>query len=149
MSKQERLEAVNKLLSVIASCGRHFFRHSGNVSKFELDTRGRVWFVDAYRGARIYTHYVMGRWHGFSEGGTLRELVIRLRDYITKGSDLGRALGPYPDWYSGGDPWGYGKDMAAVFEAGCQLGIVKLEQSDLTDISDEMRLATLSAGGAA
>jgi hypothetical protein len=125
-SKQFRMAKANELLRVIAGCGRKFFSHQGRVSRFELDSRGRVWFIDAYREARIYTHYASG-WsrRGFSEGGTLRDLVIRLRIYIQDERDLGRALGPYPDWYSGGDPWGYGADMRIVFDAATKIGMVK------------------------
>ena len=84
-----------------------------------------MWFVDGYREDRIYTHYTRGRWRGFSEGGTLRDLVIRLRDFITKGTTVGRVFGPYPDWYCDGDPWGYGADMKRVFDAAVEMGIVE------------------------
>lgn len=104
IEKQKRIESANQLIQSIAGCGRKFFHHKGNVSRFELDKRGRVWFVDGYNGARIYTHYTSGRWRGFSEGGTLRGLVIALRDFITREKPIGFALGPFPDWYSGGDP---------------------------------------------
>jgi hypothetical protein len=126
IEKQQRLESANQLIQSIAGCGRKFFYHKGNVSRFELDKSGRVWFVDGYNGARIYTHYA-GRWHGFSEGGTLRGLVIALRDYITHGNPIGFALGPFPDWYSGGDPWGYGADMKTVYECAVSTGIVKTD----------------------
>jgi hypothetical protein len=118
LQKQLRLEKANQLLKVIASCGRRFFAHQGRVSRFELDTGGRVWFVDAYNEARIYTHRTNGRWRGFSEGGTLRSLVIALRDYIQTGEPIPSGyLGPWPDWYCAGDPWGYGESMKLVAEA--------------------------------
>lgn len=122
--KQVRMQKANELISCISGCGRKFFFHNGKPSAFVFDSRQRVWFVDAYENKYIYTHYTMGRWRGFSEGGTLRDLVIRLRDYITKGETIGRALGPYPDWYSDGDPWGYGKDMKKVYNKALELGIV-------------------------
>ncbi len=122
--KDKRLEQANELLKVIANCGRKFFFHNGRVSHFEIDGRGRVWFIDAYREARIYTHYIQGRWHGFSEGGTLRDLVIRLRDYILSGKQVGKVFGPFPDWYSDGDPWGYGSDMQFVYQSAVRLAIV-------------------------
>lgn len=121
--KQSRVESANELLMTIAYCGRKFFHHGGNVSRFELDERGRVWFVDGHNGARIYTHYTKGSWRGFSEGGTLRALVIALRDYITQSKQIGQALGPFSDWYCEGDPWGYGEDMQIVRQCANRLGI--------------------------
>ena len=123
--KIERMNKANQLIIAIAGCGRKFFSYHGRVSCFVFDTKKRVYFVDAYENKYIYTHYTRGRWRGFSEGGTLRDLVIRMRDYITKGENLGKALGPYPDWYSGGDPWGYGEDMKKVYEKAVALGLVE------------------------
>lgn len=124
-SKTRRVAQANQLLQVIAGCGRRFFCHQGRVSRFELDARGRVWFIDAYREARIYTHYTSGRWHGFSEGGTLRDLVIKLRQFIQYGYDIGYMLGPFPDWYSGGDPWGYGESMKIVQDCAMKTGVAR------------------------
>jgi hypothetical protein len=123
IGKADRLKQANDLIQIIASCGRHFFSHDGRISKFELDARGRIWFVDAWREARIYTHYTQGVWHGFSEGGTLRDVVIRLRDFIRMGKQCGAAFGPWPGWYSQGDPWGYGSDMQVIAAAAYRLGI--------------------------
>jgi hypothetical protein len=121
--KQDRLNKANELIALIAGCGRKFFAHNGRISHFEIDQRGRIWFIDAYREARIYTHFISGRWHGFSEGGTLRDLVIRLRDFISIGKKITGVFGPFPDWYSEGDPWGYGQDMQKVAEKALELAI--------------------------
>jgi predicted RNA-binding Zn ribbon-like protein len=80
--KAERTRKANDLILTIANYGRKFFQHNGRISRFELDARGRIWFIDAYRESRIYTHYAHGHWRGFSEGGTLRDLVIALRKHI-------------------------------------------------------------------
>lgn len=121
--KKTRAEQASRFLTAIASCGRTFFAHNGRVSRFEVDDRGRVWFVDAYHERRIYTHYE-GRWRGFSEGGTLRSLVCTLRDFIRTGEPQGLHLGPWPDWVCNGDLWGYGADMATVRAAAEACGIV-------------------------
>lgn len=133
--KQSRMEDVNKLLVSIATCGRQFFYHKGNISQFELDSRGRVWFVDGYSCKKIYTHYTRGAWHGFSEGGTLRGLIIALRDYIKNGKTIGYALGPFPVWYSQGDPWGYGADMQTVKQCAERLGITSTQQARAADVT--------------
>jgi hypothetical protein len=124
--KNERVRQANECLQIIARHGRHFFRSGEKVSYFELDASGHIWFVDKYSGKRVYTHYTNGRWMGFSEGGTLRSLVIALRDYIAKGEKLGSChFGPWHSWYSEGDPWGYGKDMQTVRDLVIKLGITK------------------------
>lgn len=123
MTKIQRAEQANRFIEAIAGCGRKFFAHKGRVSRFEIDERGRVWFVDAYRPARIYTHYD-GRWDGFSEGGTLRSLVLTLRDFIRTGEAPKLNLGPWPAELCGGDLWGYGGDMDSVREAAA--GILKV-----------------------
>lgn len=121
--KQLRTEAANKFLRQIASCGRRFFLHKGLVSHFELDDRGRVWFVDAYTSSRIYTQRTDTAWKGFSEGGTLRDLVIELSRHIQTGAPV-RGLGPWPQWYCAGDLWGYGEDMEIIRSLARLLGLL-------------------------
>lgn len=126
--KEARLRIANAFIQAISVYGRHFFRYidqasnSSRVSRFELDTHGRIWFVDGYRGARIYTHHP-GRWRGFTNGGTLRTVVEKLCDYIRTGEQPHLALGPWPEWYGDGDPWGYGQDMIQVRAAARDLGL--------------------------
>lgn len=125
-TKRERVEKVNELLLTISGCGRRFFHHNGTVARMEVDARGRVWHHDAFSGKRIYTHH-SGRWRGFTNGGTLRDLICRFQRYIVSGERLPAAMfGPYPDWYSGGDPWGYGVDnMAIVRSAAAAAGLLE------------------------
>jgi len=113
-NKLNRAETANAFIRVISEHGREFFRRGNRVSYFTVDARGYVWFVDSYRNIPIYTHY-RGRWRNFSQGGTQRNLVISLRDYICGRAPLPvNQLGPWPDWYSEGDPWGYGEPMVAI-----------------------------------
>jgi len=128
-TRQERLVIANQLIDVIASHGRRFFHHNGRVSRFELDHRGRVWFVDKYTNSRIYTHYRY-HWRDFTEGGTLRNLVIELRDYIMgRRMDLPlELLGPWPDSYCGGDLWGYGDAMIEVRKKAVELKMITKDE---------------------
>lgn len=113
--RERRVGIANKFLVAISSHGRRFFEHEGRVSHFKLDMRGRIWFVDKYSEHCIYTHQP-GYWgRHFSDGGTLQELCIHLREYIMGREELPmRALGPWRKDLCGGDLWGYGDAMQAV-----------------------------------
>ena len=119
-AKRMRAQKANEFLREIAGCGRRFFHHAGRISAFEADYGGRVWFEDAYSQKRIYTHYRY-KWRGFTNGGTLRALVERLRDYISTGHSPNLNLGPWPEHLCDGDLWGYGDDMQRVRAAAQRL----------------------------
>lgn len=120
----ERMQKANEFLGAIAGCGRKFFEHNGEVSRLELDTRGRVWFIDSYSKKRVYTHYRYN-WRGFTNGGTLHSLIKRLRDFIKTGQTIPRAAFWHnPNLHPNGDYWGYGDAMATVQNAAIELGIV-------------------------
>jgi hypothetical protein len=124
--KRKRAEKANRLIELIGSCGHKFFNYPdkyGN-GRFEVDVRGRIWFIDGYTGTHIYLHYRY--WNrGFSEGGTLRALVDSLKRYISTGEPvLPSHFGPWPKWISHGDLWGYGEDMRKVRECAVSLSII-------------------------
>lgn len=112
MLKQQRCEQVNAVIKIIGSHGRRFFYNArfDRYAQIELDHCGRAWFVDDYTGERVYTHRTGfgNEWRGFSHGGTLRDLVERFRDYITKGTQLPPGiLGLERINPNNGNIWGY------------------------------------------
>lgn len=126
--RESRAIIANEFIRIIANCGRRFFHHEQSVSCFIVDDRGRVWFVDKFTKKHIacFTRY-WWRWspRGFSEGGTLLALCRYLTRYVADGATFTAShLGPFPLWYSNGDPWGYGKDMDQVREAANRLGLM-------------------------
>lgn len=124
-ARRERLAKANELLGVIAGTGRRTFSHQGNVARFELDARSRVWFIDDYTRRRIYTHCPWGEWRGFTHGGTMRVLLIWMQKYILWGNSFPASqFGPWPKWVCGGDLWGYGDDMQKIRDAAWRLGMV-------------------------
>lgn len=132
-SKSHRCEQANKLIKIIAAFGRNFFKGAHGVAQFQLDKRGRVWFLDDYAQKLIYTHY-RGRWRHFTHGGTLKRLIEHLRDYIAKGTAVPAGiLGPWPKWCCGGDLWGYGKDMQSIRASAYDLGIIEVQIDDHGD----------------
>ena len=126
-TKHERCEAANELLKEIANCGRRFFYHDGRVSRFEIDYRGRIWFIDKYREARLYCHgpYALTS-PAFTEGGTLASLCRSLAAcFIQDGMPIHQSsLGPWPEWLCDGDLWGYGEDMEKIRDRAAELGVV-------------------------
>jgi ribosomal protein L16/L10AE len=121
----ERVEHANALIKVIASHGHKFFEHKGAIATMELDKNGKVWLVDEYTKARIYTHN-RREWKGFNHGGTSRDLVCAMRDYITKGKQLPIAwIAPIRINPEHGDIWGYGTEArTAAREAAAKLPII-------------------------
>jgi hypothetical protein len=130
-TKIERLGHANQLIKIIAAHGRGFFFNlsSGRTAQLLLDKRGRVWFQDDYTGKLIFTHETSWRnkWRGFSHGGTLRDLVEMMREYIIKGT-------PIHPYYLGmerrniydGNIWGYSDDaIKAVRDEAAPLPIIK------------------------
>ncbi|QYJ79402.1 hypothetical protein [Shewanella acanthi] len=126
----ERVEHANALIKVISEHGRKFFDYKGTIATLELDKNGKVWVVDEYTKARVYTHY-QGSWRGFNHGGTLRELVCAMRDYIVKGKQLSIEWIAPNRWNpENGDIWGYGIEAAAaVSAAAAQLPIIKSKEA--------------------
>ena len=119
-TKQERVEHANALIRAISSHGRRFFydREHDRIARMEVDANGKVWFIDDYSGKRIYTHYRY-HWSGFSHGGTLRDLVIAMRDYIRVGTKIPRGyIAPARQW-TDGDVWGYGPVEAFAVRREC------------------------------
>lgn len=119
-TKQERVEHANALIRAISSHGRRFFYsyEHDRVARMSIDPRGKVWFIDERTNVRIYTHYQY-RWRGFSHGGTLRDLVIAMRDYIRTGQKIPRHQIATERGWSGGNVWGYGPDAASAVRDEC------------------------------
>lgn len=125
-ARLDRLHRVNALVQVIACVGRRFFRYGTSTSRMEMDERGRLWWVDKFTDQKLYLHCRLPLRRKFSDGGTLRSLVIALKRYVMTGQTLHPlAFGPWPTWVCNGDLWGYGDDMQTVRTAALALGIVE------------------------
>ena len=132
--KQLRCQRANSFIRIVGSHGRRFFynKKRNEFARLEIDHRGRIWLIDEYQGARIYTHYRY-RWRGFSNGGTLRMIVERLRDYVRTGNLLPRGIIYWPKWYCDGNLWGYSAiQMACVRAAAKQVGIFQTSEETVT-----------------
>jgi hypothetical protein len=118
----ERLKTVNAVIRVIGSHGRHFLSENSDsralvatpfFAYFGVDARNELWYVDRYTRKPILVRHQ--DWPGFSDGGTLRDLIRHLGAYISQAHPINmRYFGPWPQWSCGGDLWGYGNDMQKV-----------------------------------
>lgn len=114
-----RVEDVNKVIKLIGDHGRRFFYYPaytgaehGTYSYFAFAKQHLLMFVDG-RTLNAINPENTGRWERFSHGGTLREMVVALAQYVNTGE-------PIPIDYictprrdpANGNIWGY-PDTAA------------------------------------
>jgi hypothetical protein len=131
LTKAQRVGIANKAVEIIASHGRKFFSlaaegrqvENNRISRFELHDNGRIWFIDKYSQKPIYVMWRRSHWRGFSEGGTLQDLICALADWIVGKKEQFpiKHFGPWPQIVCDGDLWGYGPEMEIVRAAIKQL----------------------------
>lgn len=128
-----RIQHVNDLVKIISSYGRRFFFHAGTgmTARMLMDQRGRLWWQGEYTGELIFTHKTTwtNRWRGFSHGGTLRDLVEMMRDYVLNGEPLPSwVIGPERRLLTDGNIWGYPPEyMQVVRDKAMLLPIIAAE----------------------
>jgi len=100
-TREERIAHANALIQIIASHGRRFFMHQPRAknesgileeprfARLEL-RNGRIYYIDDYTQKAVYTYQTKFRnsWHGFSHGGTLKNLVECMVEYIRFGTKV-------------------------------------------------------------
>jgi len=122
--RRERMAHANELIKAISEHGRRFFWNADakRVARIEMDDRNKLWWIDDYKGSRIYMDKIGGyehRWRGFSHGGTLQSLAIKMRIYIKAGERI------HLD-YIAQSCWGYDAEAAlATRKAAALLPIIK------------------------
>lgn len=120
-----RLDQANAVLGIIADNGP-IFRSGGQRSYFSMLHDRLVFFHDSFGGTIEIYRINTNTWSNFSEAGLMKTLVRDLREYILMGTKIpARHFGPWPQWFSHGDPWGYGPAaMARVRAAVAELGVL-------------------------
>ena len=122
--EKKRIKKANELIKCIASVGRQFFRYEDEISFFTVNRLGHTFLYDPFSKKMVYTRY-KGRWPGFSQGGTMRNLVIALTNYIKKGTKLSREHFWFPKWACSGDVWGYHLSMEDVRKKVIELDLIE------------------------
>lgn len=112
LNRHSRVGHANDLIKIIASHGRRFFwsNHHQRTASIQIDANLRVWWIDDYTGAAVFTHHESGDWKGFSHGGTLKSLVCAMRRYIVTGEKMHRD-------YISPRHWGDAPEAAAAVRA--------------------------------
>lgn len=107
-----RMYLCNRIIEVIAKYGRHFLSSNSDrrepeanpfIAQFEVDQCGKLWYIDRYKQRPILVR--LDKWRGFSDGGTLRDVIEHMRDHIVEDKPLRLHFAEY---------WGYGEDMQKV-----------------------------------
>lgn len=84
--KEKRIEAANKLLSKIASCGRRFFYYDkDNTTARFLLKNNRVYYMDEYTKSEMLTYNYRQLGRKFNQGGTMKGLVMDIAEWIRTG----------------------------------------------------------------
>ncbi len=126
--KDTRVKLANQMIREIATRGRKFFYSPKNdrFAQFIVKENGRLYFVDDHNGNELpLSHCHSNKWRRyFSHGGTLKDLILALADFIQTGSTIHRGHFFAPQWVCGGDPWGYGSEMSAIQSKAEELGII-------------------------
>ena len=76
----DRVEQCNKLINLIASKDRAFFKYGDNIASFDMASDKKLRYYDEYNNAEITrTHLEDTRkwkgWRNFNGGGTLQNVV--------------------------------------------------------------------------
>lgn len=124
-AKLLRCEYANRLIEVISSYGRSYFYSRKNDSVARLSFNQRVYLHDE-NGATIEAK-ATSKWKGFSHGGTLRDLVLQMRNYVMRGERIDPAYLGIDRPIGGGNIWEYSPEqMRLCREAAQQLPIINV-----------------------
>lgn len=113
-----RCEYANRLIEVISSYGRCYFysRKRDSVARLSFDQR--VYLHDE-NGATIEAK-ASSKWEGFSHNGTLRDLVLQMRNYVMRGERIDPAYIGIDSPRGQGNLWGYSPDQMQMCRVAAQ-----------------------------
>lgn len=131
MNKAQRCARANEFIKVIANCGRRFFYFGpkDRYGHFFIGHDGHLRWRDEYTNKAIYLSG-NGNWHrGFSNGGTLKDVIRMFAHYIRKN----RPVNLHQFRIDG--PWGYGEAMAQVVDAARRMFSINKGSNGMPSVS--------------
>lgn len=107
MSKENRIEIVNKIITAISLTGRNFFRGKSGTA-FIFQRGNKLFMKNSYSGVEmcLNTKYSYPP-KGWSNGGTLWGLVKDFKEFIQNGGDTNHNNG-YGGLFC--EHWGYSEE---------------------------------------
>jgi hypothetical protein len=124
-SRAYRVKICNAIVQEISRRGRNFFHHKGRTARFELSARGRLFWVDEYKGDNVNVYNKVTGRKKFTNGGTMWALVLDMVDFIQQGKYSNHNHG-YGGLYC--PHWGYPEeDMQAIQKLAKEMGYLNKE----------------------
>lgn len=134
--KETRCQLANELINLIGTNGRRFFNYEnstnrnkekGIMSHFKLKNN-RVYFVDGYTQHDIYAYHYRHFRYKFTQGGTMKALILDLSEFIRTGAPTNAKNG-YGGVYC--PHWGYPEeDMIKIRDKAVEIGFSLSPQED-------------------
>lgn len=129
-AKQVRCFYANQLIEIISQHGRCFFYSSTHDRVARMVYDGSCYLIDERSGNKVVLR-TNGSWEGFGHGGTLRDLVTMIRDYVMKGTRIGMYFIGMERNSGKGNIWGYPEDqLEACRNAARELPIMIEQESE-------------------
>jgi len=126
-AKQVRCVYANQLIEVISQHGRCFFYSAKHDRVARLVVDGAVHLIDEKSGNKVVLR-TNGSWEGFGHGGTLRELVTMMRDYVMQGTRIGMYFIGMERTFGKGNVWGYPVDQLEKCREAARLLPITIEK---------------------
>lgn len=105
MNRSQRIEIVNKLFKEINNLSRGFFRSDRGISQIIIK-HNRPYYVDHFTRKKIYLYCKTDRpLKGFSNGGTMKQLVFGEFKSFIKGEEIYQQNSGLNGWH-----WGVSKE---------------------------------------
>jgi hypothetical protein len=117
-SRLLRCEYANRLIEVISSYGSGYFYSRKHDTVARLSFNRRVYLHDAC--GVVIEAKAAGKWKGFSYGGTLRNLVLQMRNYVMRGERIDPAYLGIDLQRTDTNVWGYSPEQMRLCRRAAQ-----------------------------
>lgn len=129
LTREERIEVVNKIINAISLMGRNFFRGK-NGTAYIFQKGNKLYMKNSYSGEMMCINTKNNsKPKGWTNGGTLWGLVKDFKEFIQKGIDTNNNNG-YGGLYC--THWGYSEqEMYSIQNIAYELGYLQQKPKNL------------------